>query len=352
MFHGNTSDLRAGANSLRSGLRYIARGVVAATGLSLLLAAPASAADAEYKLTFASPYPDALFLVKNIRMFIEDLEKNSDGRIAIDFYPAQSLFNHSEAMQATRTGQVDMAELQLTQFANQEELYNVEALPYLANSTEEAMTLWEIAKPYVAERMKRDRIMLLFTVPWPPQAFYANRELKTVSDMNGLKFRVYNPIGARMAELLGAEPVLVGGGEVPQAFSTGMIDSMITSSAFGASASAWDYVKVYNDVQAWHGYDQVVMNIRSFEGLPEDLQKVVLDTAQAAAERGFTMSKEANVSQMKVLEDNGMTVIDGNPEFVSAAAEATKVIVDDWVATVGENGAAIVSEFKKSVGRE
>lgn len=351
MIRVSTNGFRFGAAPLSSHLRNVARGVIGAVGLSCLLAAPASAADAEFKLTFASPYPDALFLVKNIRAFIEDLEKNSDGRIAIDFYPAQSLFNHSEAMQATRTGQVDMAELQLTQFANQEELYNVEALPYLANSTEEAMTLWDIAKPYVEERMKRDRIMLLFTVPWPPQAFYANREMKTLSDMEGLKFRVYNPIGARMAELLGAEPVLVGGGEVPQAFSTGMIDSMITSSAFGASASAWDYVKVYNDVQAWHGYDQVVMNIRSFQALPEDLQQVVLDTAKTATERGFTMSKAANISQMKVLEDNGMTVVAGNPEFISAAQEATKVIVDDWIAAVGENGETIVSEFKKRVGR-
>ena len=351
MIRGTSDGIRLQLKRWSLGLDRFARASVAAVGCTLLLAGPAAAADAEYQLTFASPYPDALFHVQNIRLFIEDLEKNSDGRIGIDFYPAQSLFNHSEAMQAVRNGQVDIAELQLTQFANQEELYNVEALPYLAKSTEEAMTLWEIATPFIEERLKRDRIMLLYTVPWPPQAFYANKELKSLDDMNGLKFRVYNPIGARMAELLGAEPVLVGGGEVPQAFSTGMIDSMIPSSAFGASASAWDYVDVYNDVQAWYGYDQIVMNIRSFQRLPEDLQKVVLDAAQAAAERGLKMSAEANVSQMKVLEDNGMTLADANPEFVAAAQEATKAIIDDWVEKVGENGATIVSEFKARTGQ-
>ena len=301
----------------------------------------------EVQLTFASPYPDALFHVQNIRKFIEDLETSSDGRIKINFYPAQSLFNHSEAMQAVRTGQVDMAELQLTQFANQEELYNVEALPYLAKSFDEAMTLWEIALPAITERLKRDRIMPLYTVPWPPQAFYANKELKTASDMEGLKFRVYNPIGARMAESMGAEPVLVGGGEVPQGFSTGMIDSMITSSAFGASASAWDYVDVFNDVQAWFGYDQIVMNIRSFQNLPEDLQQVVLDASKRAAERGLQMSRDAHVGEMGTLEKNGMTVVDGNPEFVKAAQEATAPIIEDWIKAVGPTGEEIVTEFRK-----
>ncbi|WP_420394727.1 TRAP transporter substrate-binding protein [Acuticoccus sp.] len=328
-------------------LARVRHGAIASMGALALAGAPSSSQAQEIELTFAGPYPDALFHVQNIRQFIEDIETSSDGRIKISFYPAQSLFNHSEAMQAVRTGQVDMAELQLTQFANQEELYNVEALPYLAKSFEEAMTLWDIALPAITERLRQDRIMPLYTVPWPPQAFYANKELKAATDMEGLKFRVYNPIGARMAEQMGAEPVLVGGGEVPQAFSTGMIDSMITSSAFGASASAWDYVDVFNDVQAWFGYDQIVMNIRSFERLPEDLQHVVTDAAARAAERGLQMSEDAHVSEMKTLEDNGMAVVSGHPAFVAAAQEATKVIIEDWIEAVGPTGEAIVSEFRE-----
>jgi TRAP-type transport system periplasmic protein len=340
---------KAAAGGIESMATVLGRSLaaVAVAGLAAFSGTQAVQAQAEFNLTMASPYPDALFHVQNIRMFIDDVESNSDGRIAITLHVAQSLFNHAESMQALRSGQVDLAELQLTQFGNQEELYNFESLPYLADSFEEAMILWDVAKPYVTERLARDRIMPLYTVPWPPQAFYANHELKTVEDMKDLKLRVYNPMGARMAELLGAESVLVGGGEVPQAFSTGMIDSMITSSAFGASASAWDYVDVFNDVRSWFGYDQIVMNIRSFQRLPEDLQQVVLDAAEAAQERGFRMSQEANEEQMKVLEDNGMALAAGNPAFTEEAARLTTQIVDDWVAMTGEDGAAIVREFRE-----
>ena len=320
---------------------------LAIAGVAAFAGAQPVLAQAEFNLTMASPYPNELFHVQNIRQFIEDVETGSEGRIDITIHVAQSLFNHAESMQALRSGQVDLAELQLTQFGNQEELYNFESLPYLADSYEEAMILWDVAKPYITERLAQDRIMPLYTVPWPPQAFYANHELETVDDMEGLKLRVYNPMGARVAELLGAESVLVGGGEVPQAFSTGMIDSMITSSAFGASASAWDYVDVFNDVRAWFGYDQIVMNIRSFENLPEDLQQVILDAAERAGERGLQMSKDANEEQMQVLEDNGMTVADGNTAFTEEAARMTTQIIDDWVEMTGEDGAAIVREFRE-----
>jgi TRAP-type transport system periplasmic protein len=338
----------------RRPLRRIAQvlsAVVLALPLISLGLAPHAEARAEFELTFASPYPDALFHVQNIRQFIDEVETNSDGRIAITLHTAQSLFNHSEAMQALRNGLVDMAELQLTQFANQEELYNFESLPYLAKSYDEAMMLWEIAKPHIVDRLARDRIRHLYTVPWPPQAFYANHELHTVDDMTGLKLRVYNPMGARLAELLGAEPVLVGGGEVPQAFSTGMIDSMITSSAFGASASAWDYVDVFNDVQAWFGYDQILMNIRSFDRLPPELQDVVTTAAENAAERGLAMSKEAHVEQMGVLEENGMKLAPAHEAFVERAADLSAVIIEDWVGAVGAPGEAIVSEFRAATGQ-
>lgn len=325
----------------------VASVAVALAGLAALAGPGSARAEAEFNLTFSSPYPDALYHVRNIKMFVDDVEKGSNGRIDITLHTAQSLFNHSESMKAVRSGQVDLAELQLTQFANQEELYNFESLPYLAKSVDEAMLLWDIAEPYIVKRLARDRIRHLYTVPWSPQAFYANKELKTVDDMKGLKLRVYNPMGARTGELLGAEPVLVGGGEVPQAFSTGMIDSMITSSAFGASASAWDYVEVYNDVQAWFGYDQIVMNTRSFDRLPPDLQEVVLSAAETAAARGLEMSIEANRSQMKVLEDHGMVLAPGNPEFIEEAARLTRQIVDEWVELVGEDGAAIVEAFRE-----
>jgi TRAP-type C4-dicarboxylate transport system substrate-binding protein len=313
----------------------------------LFLGALASSAASQTKLTFTTPYPDRLFHVVNIKEFIKEVQEKSKGSIEITLHTAESLFKHADTMQAVRSGQVDMAELQLTQFANQEELYNFESLPFLATNYDDTMKIWDAAKPFVEKRLARDRIRILYTVPWPPQAFYAKKELKTLDDMKGLKFRVYNKLGARMAELFGAQPVLVGGGEVPQAFATGMINSMITSSAFGASAKAWDFVDHFHDVQAWLGMNQILINERSFQRLKPDEQKIIADAAKAAAERGLRLSKEANEAEKATLAKNGMKVLAATPEFMEAARKASAPLVEEWAKTVGDDARQILAKYQE-----
>jgi TRAP-type transport system periplasmic protein len=313
----------------------------------LLLALTAGPAGAQTKLTFTTPYPDRLFHVQNIKEFIREVQEKSGGKIEITLHTAESLFKHADTMQAVRSGQVDLAELQLTQFANQDELYNFESLPFLATNYDDMMKIWEAAKPYVEKRLSRDRIKVLYTVPWPPQAFYSKKELKSLDDMKGLKFRVYNKMGARMAELFGAQPVLVGGGEVPQAFATGMINSMITSSAFGASAKAWDFVEYFNDVQAWLGVNQIVVNERSFLRLPSDQQKIILEAATNAGVRGLRLSKEADEAEKGVLAKNGMKVLPASSQFMAAAKKAAAPLVEEWAKAVGEDGKAILAKYEE-----
>lgn len=305
------------------------------------------AAEAQTKLNFTTPYPEKLFHVINIREFIKDVHERSGGKIEITLHTAESLFKHADTMQAIRSGQVDLAELQLTQFANQDELYNFEALPFLATNYDDTMKIWEAAKPFVEKRVGRDRVRILYTVPWPPQAFYAKRPLRVIEDMKGLKFRVYNRIGARMAELFQAQPVLVGGGEVPQAFATGMIDSMITSSAFGASVKAWDFVDHFNDVQAWLGMNQILINERTYQRLTPEQRDIFMAAAKAAGERGLRLSKEANDAEKKVLAANGIKVLEPTPEFMAAARRIARPLVDDWAKAVGDDGKAILAKYEE-----
>ncbi len=306
------------------------------------LAAPAAA---QTNWTFSTPYPDKLFHVENIKLFVDEVEKRSEGKLKITLYTAESLVKHADTMQALRSGQVDLAEFQLQQFANQDELYNFEALPFVATNYDDMMRLWEAAKPFVDQRLEKAGIRRLYTVPWPPQAFYAKRPIPTVADMKGLKFRVYSRMGARMAELLGAQPGLVGGGEVPQAFATGMIDSMITSSAFGASAKAWDFVENFYDVQALLGVNQIAVNQRSFRRLSPELQQIVLSAAENAAKRGLSMSQQANDEQKGVLVKNGMKVIAPTPEFMAEARRLAKPVVDEWAQKVGDEAKQILDKF-------
>ncbi len=90
-----------------------------------------------------------------------------------------------------------------------------------------------------------------------------------MADLKGTKMRTYSPQTARLAELLGASPTVIQVPEVPQAFATGTVQAMITSSATGTSTKAWEFVKNYYMANAFHPKNVVVVNERAFQRLPE-----------------------------------------------------------------------------------
>ena len=83
-------------------------------------------------------------------------------------------------------------------------------------------------------------MMLLFAVPWGPQGIYAKKDLNTVEDMKGLKWRAYNVGTARIAELVGAQPVTIQAAELPQALATGVVNAFMTSGSTGYDSKAWE----------------------------------------------------------------------------------------------------------------
>ena len=85
------------------------------------------------------------------------------------------------------------------------------------------------------ERFAKQGMKMLYAVPWPPQGIYANKPLASVADMKGLKMRAYNPATAKIAELVGAQPVTVQAAELAQAMTTGAVNANITSGATGST---------------------------------------------------------------------------------------------------------------------
>ena len=245
-----------------------------------------------------------------------------------------------------------MGTLQISSFANEDELFNFDGIPFLATTYKESLMLWEAARPIFEKRMMRDNIRVLWAEPWPPQAFYTKKKINRVSDFKGVKFRTYNRVGSRTAELMGAQPVLIMASEVTQALATGMADAMVTSSAFGASVQAWDYVKYFNDVGAWFGYDETIVNEQAFQKLKPELQKALLDASHRAAVRGWVMSFEANESEKERLAENGMEIVTPSKEFIDELRKVTKIQTQEWMDKVGKNARIIIDRYNELKARK
>jgi TRAP-type C4-dicarboxylate transport system substrate-binding protein len=289
-----------------------------------------------------TPYPEATFHTDNIQQFAEDVERASEGRLAIRVHSAGSLFRHPEIKNAVRSGQVPIGEFLLSRLANQNPIFETDAVPFLATDYGQAERLWALSRPEISRLLASEGLMVLFSVPWPPQALYADRQVESIDDLRGLRFRAYNTATERLAQLAGALPTQVEVTDIPQAFATGRVQAMITSPSTGANAKAWDFVDHFYHTQAWLPKNVVVVNRRAFERLDPVLQGIVRGAATAAERRGWAMSRVETDTQIAVLRDHGMLVADPGPELAADLREIGRTMADEWVRASGPAAAAIV----------
>jgi len=318
------------------------------TSFALAAAALAIAASpvlAQTKWDMPTPYPDANFHTQNIMLFAEDVKKATDGGLEIKIHSNGSLFKHPEIKNAVRGGQVPIGEFLISLLANENPVFEVDSVPFLATGYDDAKRLWSASRGGVEKALDKEGLMVLYAVPWPPQGVYAKKELNTIDDLKGVKFRAYNTATQKLASLAGAVPTQVEVPDIPQAFSTGRVDAMITSPSTGANSKAWDFVKHYYDTQAWLPKNVIVVNKRSFRSLDKKAQQAIITAAKAAEERGWQMSMKETSDKTAVLKQNGMTVHTPSPALMSGLKNIGKQMTDEWTKKAGADGQAILKAY-------
>ncbi|EKE44361.1 putative DctP (periplasmic C4-dicarboxylate binding protein) [Oceaniovalibus guishaninsula JLT2003] len=293
-----------------------------------------------------TPYGDGIFLTQNVRQFAQDVSDATDGALEITVHSAQSLFPHEEIKNAIRSRQVPIGEIFLSRLNNEDLAYGVDSQPFLATSYDEAWNLWQAQKPVITDMLAEEGLKPLFAVAWPAQGLYTNGEIGSIDQMSGLRFRAYNAQLEEFAQLAGAAPVQVEAVDIPQAFTTGQVEAMITSPSTGADSKAWDFVTHYSPINAWIPKNIVLVNQRVFDGLPEDQQQAVLDAAAAAEERGWDMSRQEAEEKTQILRDNGITVYEPSPELVEGLKAIGDRMLDTWQSQAGDEAQQILSDYR------
>ena len=312
-----------------------------------VLLASACAAHAQTKWDMPTPYADGEFHTRNVVLFVEEVKKASGGSLDIVVHSNGSLIKHPDILRAVSTGQVNIAEFLLGQFGNEDPVFAVDNLPFLAAGYDNAWKLYQAQKPVLEKKLQGRGLRLLYSIAWPGQGIYSKEPLKSVADLKGTKFRTYSPQTARLAELLGASPTVVQVPDVPQMFATGAIQAMITSSATGTQTKAWEFVKNYYTTNAFHPKNVVVVNARAFERLSAEQKKAVNAAASKAETRGWAMSKVREREANELLAKNGMSVHAPDKAMMSAFEKVGAQMTEEWQKTAGADGQAILKAYKR-----
>lgn len=314
--------------------------------LGTVLAGLALPAAAQTAWDMPTPYADSVFHTANIMTFADEVREATGGSVDITVHSAGSLFGHAEIKDSVRRGLAPIGEILMSRLANENALFEVDSIPFLAASYDEAEALWAASHDNIEALLAEQGLTLLYAVPWPGQSLFTNAPVEDLTDMQGVSFRAYNAATERLAELMGAVPTQVEAGDIPTAFSTGRVAAMITSPSTGVSSQAWDYTTHYTDTQAWLPKNVVFVNTAAFDALTDDERAAVTQAAAAAEARGWDLSRAENESQIAALEEAGMTVAAPSEALSAAMQEIGATMTEEWLALAGEDGQAVVDAYR------
>jgi TRAP-type transport system periplasmic protein len=307
--------------------------------------APACAQATKWDLP--SGYGPNTFQVQNLAWFAEEVDKATGGKLKIVLHPGASLFKANEIKRAVQSGQTQIGEFILSGAANENPLFGIDSIPFLATTYAEARKLNDTSNPALEKLLSSQGMKLLYTVPWPGQSLYSKKPVASMSDLKGTKMRAYNPATTRIAEMAGAQPVTIQLAELPQALATGGVDNFLTSSASGVDSKLYEQVKYFYDVNAWLPRNAVVVNAKAFDTLDKPTQAALLKVAVAAGDRGWKVSDQKDDEYLKLLGVKGMVVDRGSDKLKNELREIGARMTADWLKQAGPEGQAIIDAYRK-----
>lgn len=309
------------------------------------LAAPLAFAQTKWDLP--TGYATNTFQTENVQQFADDVAKATGGKLKITVHAGASLYKMPEIKRAVQSGQTQAGEFILSAYANENPLFGVDSIPFLATSYGAAQKLYTASRPATEKLLADQGLKLLFSVPWPGQSLYSGKPMKTMDDFKGTKMRAYNPATTRIAQLVKAQPVTIQLAELGQALATGAVDNFLTSSASGVDSKLYEQTKFFYIVNAWLPRNATVVNKKAFDALDKATQDAVVAAGKAAEERGWATSRAKDMAYIKDLSKNGMTTGLASDEVRDGLNKIGDTMTEDWIKSAGPDGKAIIDAYRK-----
>jgi len=316
-------------------------------GVALGAVVAAGSAQAQTQWDLPAAYPATNFHSVNLQQFADEVKAASAGKLVITVHAGASLFKAPEIKRAVQGGQAQIGEILLVNFANEWPIFGADGLPFLADSYDSAMKLYAAQKPLLQKKLGEQGMMLLYAVPWPPQGIYSKRAVNSAADLKGLKWRAYSPATARIAELVGAQPVTVQAAELSQAMATGVVESYMSSGSTGADTKTYEHLKFWYDTQAWLPKNAVIVNKAAFDKLDKATQDVLMEAGAGAEIRGLAASQRVNSESLDKLRAGGMQILPPSPALKADLQKVGETMLKEWLDKAGPEGQALVDSFHK-----
>lgn len=318
-------------------MTYLSRGILAATA-AMLIAGTAFAQERTLQLGHLANEDNTWH--KAAVYFGEQLQELTDGRIAVEVYPNESLGAEMDLINGMQLGTADMT-ITGESLQNWAPMASLLALPYAYNSLEE---MDEVASGEIGDQIEQQiienaQIRPITYFARGPRNLTSNRPITSPEELGGLVLRVPNvPLFVNTWEALGANPTPMAFSEVFTSLQNGTIDGQENPLALIASANfneVQDYVNLTEHVRSWI---YLTISELTWNELSAEDQEAVMEAAQRTQEYERELFLEAEDELAQDLKERGMEFVEVDKEaFAEAARPAVLESVDPSIRDIAEN---------------
>ena len=276
--------------------------------LLIIFISPAYA-DETYVLKFATLAPQGSTWMNIITDWANQVGKESQGRLTFKLYPGGVSGDEPDVLRKIRFGQLQGGAMTGHGIGYIYSPVRVLEIPFLFRNYDEVDHVRARLMPDIREGFRKNGFELL---GWMEVGFiqlFSQEPIYSLEDMRKRRIWLWqgDPLGKAFFAASGISPVPLPITEVFTSLSTGLIDTTIAP-PLGAIALQWFSKTPYmTNIPVMNGIGGLLVTRKFFEGLPADLQKLLLQTGEEAGKRLLVETRRDNEKSLKVLKEHGVT---------------------------------------------
>jgi len=317
---------------------FLASTICLAVVFLLLAGGPAVQAQ-EFKLTYSNFFPPTHVQSKLAEAWCREVEKRTNGRVVIDYFPGQTLTKGNVCYDGVVNGLSDIGLSVLAYTRGRFPVMEVVDLPLgYKNGRQATVVVNEVYRQIQPEELKDTQVMYLHA-HGPGLLHTRKAAVRKLEDLKALKIRSTGT-SAKIVEALGGTPVAKPMPETYQLLQKGVVDGSLNPLETNKGwklGEVVDYLTLNYSSSYTTGFF-VVMNKNKWAALPEDVKKIIEDINQEWIGKTGRAWDDSDQEGLDFLKECQVQVIELSPEENARWAEAVKPLLDEYVAKTKEKG--------------
>lgn len=291
--------------------------------------------------------------------FIDLVEKNSGGRIKIEYYPNNQLGGDKEITGALMAGTVDIGKCAAGNLADWTDAAAFTDIPGVYKNAKQMRAVWQSdLRQEVTEKIKADTgltpVMFDCDGGAARALFYnGNKEIHVPEDCKGLKFRTTgSDIEMALFKQVGIAPTPMAFTELYTGLQQGTIDGIYTHPAGTYGNKLCEVTKYCTIINLSYITTFKLLSEKAVEklgGEGSELYNIVVEAGREAEVHKDKLIEEKNQEIEQLMTDEGVTIIKVTDEEQKLWNEAAQAI---WPEFIGEGKTVDQALFDKVAAME